>query len=141
MRDLTLSKLHAVIGGRLRLATLAPRHGEHAPIPGIGIDSRQIESGQVFWGLAGARFDGAAFADEAYARGASGVVVGRYVQPAPGCWSLEVSNPLASLTQLAAWNRARMTGRVVAVTGSVGKTTTRQMIRAVLGRKLAGSAS
>src|SRR5262249_46660028 len=46
-----------------------------------------------------------------------------------------------ALEQVAAWNRARMRGRVVAVTGSVGKTTTRQMIHAVLSRQYTGSAS
>jgi UDP-N-acetylmuramoyl-tripeptide--D-alanyl-D-alanine ligase len=141
MRDLTVSKLHEITGGRLRLATLAPRHGEGALVRQIVTDSRQVRKGSVFWGLAGTRFDGAAFAEEAFSRGASGVVVGRYVQPWPGCWSLEVDHPQHMLEQLAQWNRRRMSGRVVAVTGSVGKTTTRQMIHSVLATRLSGSAS
>jgi UDP-N-acetylmuramoyl-tripeptide--D-alanyl-D-alanine ligase len=141
MRDVTVRDVHAVVGGRLRLASLEPRHGEAAPLGRIVIDSRQVRPGDVFWGLAGTRADGADFAADAYARGASGAVVARYVQPAPGCWSLEVGDALQALEHLAAWNRRRLAGRVVAVTGSVGKTTARQMISAVLGSQMCGSTS
>lgn len=141
MRYLTVNRLHEVVGGRLRLATLPPRDGELARVGRIVTDSREIKAGDVFWGLNGARFQGADFAEEAYTRGASGVVVDRYVQPRPGCWSLEVADAQQALVNFAVWNRARFMGRVVGVTGSVGKTTTRQMIAAVLGRRLAGVAS
>ena len=105
-------------------------------------DSRQAHRGDVFWGLPGTRFDGSHFASDAYARGAEGAVVGRqYVQPWPGCWSLEVDDAHRALLALARWNRQRHDGRIVAVTGSVGKTTTRQMIRAVLERQFCGTAS
>jgi UDP-N-acetylmuramoyl-tripeptide--D-alanyl-D-alanine ligase len=142
MFDLNLSQLHEVVGGRLKLATLSPRDGEAARISRIVSDTRQLAPGDVFWGLAGTRFDGSDFAAEAYERGAIGVVVaGRYVQPWPGRWSLQVDDGLAALTRLAVWNRARFTGTAVAVTGSVGKTTTRQMIYAVLATTATGIAS
>ncbi len=142
MRDLTVRKLHEIVGGRLRLATLEPRHGEAALVRHVVTDSRQVQRGDVFWGLHGTRFDGGSFAEEAYARGAIGAVVGRrYVQPWPGCWSLEVTNSQDALNQLARWNRRRMSGSVIAVTGSVGKTSTRQMIHTVLGRRYCGSSS
>jgi UDP-N-acetylmuramoyl-tripeptide--D-alanyl-D-alanine ligase len=141
MRDLTVSKLHEIVGGRLRTATLAPRHGDAALVHKIVTDSRQVEKGNVFWGLAGTRCDGATFVEDAFSRGAAGAVVGKYVQPRPGCWSLQVDDALQALHKLARWNRHRMAGRVVAVTGSVGKTTTRQMIHAVLATQLDGSAS
>lgn len=142
MRDLTVKTLHQIIGGRLRLATLPPRNGESARVRHVVTDSRQVQRGDVFWALGGTRFDGAQFAHEAYARGAVGVVVGkRYVQPSPGCWSLEVDDSLKALHALAGWNRRRAQGRVIAITGSVGKTTTRQMVHAVLGRHLCGTAS
>jgi UDP-N-acetylmuramoyl-tripeptide--D-alanyl-D-alanine ligase len=142
MHDLTVKQLHEIVGGRLRLATLAPRHGEMARVRGVVTDSRQVRRGDVFWGLPGTRFDGSHFTSEAYARGAEGAVVGqKYVQPWPGCWSLEVADAQKALEALAGWNRRRHRGRVVAVTGSVGKTTTRQMIRAVLERRFCGTSS
>ncbi len=140
--EVTLRQLHEIVGGRLRLATLAPRHGENGRIGRVVVDSRQVQAGDVFWGLPGSTFNGGEFAGEALARGAQGVVVGnRYVQPAPRSWALEVDDALQALFKLAAWNRLRFGGRVVAVTGSVGKTTTRQMIRAVLERGYTGISS
>jgi UDP-N-acetylmuramoyl-tripeptide--D-alanyl-D-alanine ligase len=142
MHDLNVTQLHEIVGGRLRLASLPPRHGELARVRDVVTDSRQIRKGEVFWGLPGTRFDGSHFASEAYARGAEGAVVGKkYVQPWPGCWGLEVADAQKALEQLAAWNRIRHGGRIVAVTGSVGKTTTRQMIRAVLERRYCGTSS
>ncbi len=142
MHDLTVKQLHEIVGGRLRLATLPPRHGELARVRGVVTDSRQVRRGDVFWGLPGTHFDGSHFASDAYARGAEGAVVGRkYVQPWPGCWSLEVADAPKALEGLARWNRRRHGGRVVAVTGSVGKTTTRQMIRSVLERRFCGTSS
>ena len=142
MRDLTVKKLHEIVGGRLRLATLPPRYGEATRVQHVVTDSRQVHQGGVFWGLSGTRLDGSNFAFEAYSRGATGVVVEKkYVQPWPGGWSLEVNDSLAALEKLARWNRQRMAGRVVAVTGSVGKTTARQMIRAVLDKRYRGTSS
>ncbi len=142
MVDVTVKQLHEIVGGRLRLATLAPRHGEMARVGRVVTDSRQVQHGDVFWGLPGSQFDGAQFVGDGFARGAEGVVVGqKYVQPAPGCWSLEVDDARQSLVKLACWNRGRSSGRVVAVTGSVGKTTTRQMIRAVLEQQFCGIGS
>jgi UDP-N-acetylmuramoyl-tripeptide--D-alanyl-D-alanine ligase len=142
MHDVTVKTLHEITGGRLRLATLPPCHGELARVRHIVTDSRLVRRGDVFWGLSGTNTDGSYFAPEAYARGAEGVVVGKkYVQPSPGCWSLEVDDSQRSLEQVAAWNRRRHRGRIVAVTGSVGKTTTRQMVRSVLERSLCGTAS
>ena len=141
MRNFTVRQLHEIVGGRLRLASLAPEMGEETLVRRVITDSRHVQPGDVFWGLRGTRFDGASFAIESYAAGATGAVVSKYVQPHPGCWSLEVNDSQKALDQLARWNRQRMTGRVVAVTGSVGKTTTRQMIRAVLGTNYCGTAS
>jgi UDP-N-acetylmuramoyl-tripeptide--D-alanyl-D-alanine ligase len=142
MVGLTVKQLHELVGGRLRTATLAPPADQHAPVNQIVVDSREVQPGDTFWGLPGANCDGSRYAEAAYERRATGIVVaGRYVQPAPGCWSLEIEDSLASLTRLAAWNRARFEGAMIAVTGSVGKTTARQMIHAVLGTGHAGTTS
>src|ERR1051325_674040 len=105
MRDLTVGLLHKVLGGRLRMATLPPRDGEATLVEHVVTDSRRAEAGDVFWALAGEKRDGADFAEDAFNRGASGAVVGgRYVQPRPGCWCLQVDDGQRALSQLAAWN-------------------------------------
>jgi UDP-N-acetylmuramoyl-tripeptide--D-alanyl-D-alanine ligase len=139
---LTLVQLRDITGGQLRLATMPPRHGETTHVGPIVTDSRRVQADMVFWGLTGERFDGSCFAEDALVRGASGVVVaGRAIEPWAGRWSLRVEDGLKALCSLAAWQRRQFAGRVIAVTGSVGKTTTRLMIDTVLRNKFAGSTS
>jgi UDP-N-acetylmuramoyl-tripeptide--D-alanyl-D-alanine ligase len=140
--QLTIGELHELLGGTLRMGAMPPCDGDAALVGRVAIDSRTIEAGDVFWGFRGPRFDGANFAEEAFVRGASGVVVsGRRVEPWAGRWSLEVNDSFEALWRLAAWSRQQFTASLVAVTGSVGKTTTRRMIDCVLGSRLAGTTS
>ena len=140
--QLTIGELHELLGGTLRMGAMPPCDGDATLVGRVAIDSRTIEPGDVFWGLRGPQFDGANFAEEAFVRGASGVVVsGRRVEPWAGRWSLEVNDSFEALWQLAAWSRRQFTASLVAVTGSVGKTTTRRMIDCVLGSRLAGTTS
>lgn len=111
------------------------------PVGRVVIDSRQVEAGDVFWGLAGNRCNGSDFAEEAFARGAAGAVVDRPVAALKGSWALVVDDTLRALHAWEAWHRQRFNGAVIGVTGSVGKTTTRQMIHTVLGSKLRGTCS
>ncbi len=123
------------------MATCGQSASGTVPVGRVVIDSRQVEPGDVFWGLTGSHSDGSAFADEAFSRGAAGVVVNRPVQAPEGCWALIVDDTLRALHDWAGWHRQRFTGAVIGVTGSVGKTTTRQMIQTVLGSKLRGTCS
>lgn len=141
MFELAIGELATIVGGRLALGAMPPVDREAAPVGRVVTDSRTVEPGDVFWALRGPHHDGANFADEAYGRGATGVVAGRHIEPWAGCWSIAVREPRRALWQLAAALRRRFAGEVVAVTGSVGKTTTRQMIHAALGARLTGSAS
>ncbi|HTQ38277.1 MAG TPA: UDP-N-acetylmuramoyl-tripeptide--D-alanyl-D-alanine ligase [Pirellulales bacterium] len=139
---LTLGQLREITGGQLRLAAMPPRHGETTHVGPIATDSRRVQAEMVFWGLKGPRFDGSCFAEDALVRGAAGVVVaGRDVEPWAGRWSLRVEDGLKALWSLAAWKRQQFSGRVLAVTGSVGKTTTRLMIDTVLHSKFPGTTS
>jgi UDP-N-acetylmuramoyl-tripeptide--D-alanyl-D-alanine ligase len=139
---LTLAQLRDVTGGQLQLASMPPRHGETTHVGPVVTDSRRVQADMVFWGLPGSQFDGSCFAEDALVRGASGVIVaGRDVTPWAGRWSLRVNDSLRSLWTLAAWHRQQFAGRMIAVTGSVGKTTTRMMIDAVLGSKFCGTTS
>jgi UDP-N-acetylmuramoyl-tripeptide--D-alanyl-D-alanine ligase len=140
--QLTVGELHEMLGGTLRFGDMPPCDGDSALVGRVATDSRAIEPDEVFWGIVGPRFDGSKFAEEAFVRGASGAVVsGRRVEPWAGRWSLEVTDSFAALWQLAAWSRRQFAAPLVAVTGSVGKTTTRRMIDCVLGSRLAGTTS
>ncbi|MBS0559700.1 MAG: UDP-N-acetylmuramoyl-tripeptide--D-alanyl-D-alanine ligase [Proteobacteria bacterium] len=97
---------------------------------GVSIDTRTIEPGDLFVALQGENGDGHAHVADAFARGAAGAMVHR---PVPGHDRLlMVEDTLAGLARLGGFGRARFTGRVVAVTGSVGKTTTKEMLRTAL---------
>lgn len=107
-------------------------------IDGICIDSRQLHAGNLFVALRGETFDGHTFAREAAAMGACALVVDKqgYAQigqlPVP---MLVVEDTLQALGSLAAWHRRRMPHPVVAVTGSNGKTTTKELLAAILGQR------
>ncbi len=96
---------------------------------GVSIDTRTLQPGDLFVALRGEHGDGHDHVAEALARGAAGAVVQRDL---PGA-TLLVHDTLDALWQLGRYARARFSGRTVAVTGSVGKTTTKEMLRAVLG--------
>jgi UDP-N-acetylmuramoyl-tripeptide--D-alanyl-D-alanine ligase len=96
-------------------------------VTGISIDTRSLQPGDLFVALQGER-DGHDFVAEALAKGAAGALVSRDM---PGK-TLRVEDTLAGLTRLAAAARARSRAKIVAVTGSVGKTTTKEMLRRAL---------
>lgn len=104
-------------------------------ITGISIDSRSIRAGEAFFAIKGDRVDGHDFASMAMANGASLLVVsearlaglGRLTVP-----MIIVEDVLAALERLAVASRQRSRAQIIAVTGSVGKTTTKEMLRHVL---------
>ncbi|MDT7950584.1 MAG: UDP-N-acetylmuramoyl-tripeptide--D-alanyl-D-alanine ligase [Acetobacteraceae bacterium] len=99
---------------------------------GVSIDTRTLAPGDLFVALVGER-DGHEHASAALERGAAAVMVHRADRVPEGAPALVVDDTLAGLHGLGAAGRARFGGRVVAVTGSVGKTTTKEMLRAALG--------
>ena len=137
----TLHDLHETIGGVLGRVDDTPGDAKSLPVGDVVTDSRNVEAGNVFWALVGEHHDGAEFAAEAFARGASGIVARTPVETPPNAWGLTVKDPRKALWQWAGWNRRRFSGTLIAVTGSVGKTTTRQMIHTVLAGRLSGTAS
>ena len=104
-------------------------------ITGISIDSRAVGKGDVFFAIKGDRFDGHDFCGAARANGASVLVVSEAKLPAMGRLAapmIVVNDVLEALGKLGIAARARSKARIVAVTGSVGKTTTKEMLRQVL---------
>jgi UDP-N-acetylmuramoyl-tripeptide--D-alanyl-D-alanine ligase len=101
------------------------------------VDSREARPGDLFFALRGERADGHDFVRAAFAAGASGAVVARPVEAPAGAVVYHVSDPLTALQRLAASWRQRHDVRVIGVTGSVGKTTAKELIAAVLARRYA----
>ncbi|MEB3199443.1 MAG: alanine racemase [Synechococcaceae cyanobacterium] len=112
--------------------------GDPAPGPprGVRIDSRRVSAGDLFFALSGRQHDGHAFAAAALEAGAALVVVRRgwsdSAAAAGAGPALEVDDPLAALQTLAAWYRRLHIGRVVAITGSNGKTVVKNALTALL---------
>jgi UDP-N-acetylmuramoyl-tripeptide--D-alanyl-D-alanine ligase len=113
---------------------LAEATGGELPVPfdanGVSIDTRTLAEGDLFVALLGEGRDGHAFVADALAKGAAGAMV--HADVAPAAPVLRVDDTLAALARLGGFARARFGGRVVAVTGSVGKTTTKEMLRTAL---------
>jgi UDP-N-acetylmuramoyl-tripeptide--D-alanyl-D-alanine ligase len=111
-------------------------------LQGLSTDSRAVKPGELFWALKGDRYDGHDFVRQAADRGAAGVVVNRDIVRTQVFESMmaeglpfivmAVADTLKALGDLACWWRHRHSLRVVAVTGSAGKTTTKEMIGSIL---------
>jgi UDP-N-acetylmuramoyl-tripeptide--D-alanyl-D-alanine ligase len=104
-------------------------------VTGISIDSRTLTPGEAYFAIKGDVHDGHAFVEAALANGAALAVVAQAQADnfAPDARLLIVDDVLAGLVALGRAARARLTGKVIAVTGSVGKTSTKEALRAVLG--------
>ncbi len=119
----------AALGGRVE-GTVPDR------IEGISIDSRSIGEGEAFFAIRGDRFDGHDFVADVLANGAGVAVVDEEARAAHADWTgplVVVEDVLKGLERLAAAARARSKAKIVAVTGSVGKTSTKEALRRVLG--------
>ena len=132
METITLGQLLEAVHGTL----LGSFDDPNAPITGVDTDSRSIHPGALFIPLAGERFDGHAYIGPALEAGAAGcLTAGERDSYLPGKFYVKVENPQRALRDLAAWYRGRFDIPFVGVTGSVGKTTAKDMLAAVLGTK------
>jgi len=109
-------------------------------VRGYSIDSRTVDAGELFFAVRGERLDGHDFLESALARGAAAAVVSRArVASLPDAVLraalLITEDPLMALQALASHVRRRWGKRVVAITGSAGKTTTKEAVAAALGAK------
>ena len=135
----TLYDLAQTTGGRILPASrIADARG--VALGRIVSDSRQVETGTVFWALPGGHYEGDCFVHEAFRRG-EGAVASRIDEVPNDGWALQVDDTQRALVQWAKWKRRHFTGAVIGVTGSAGKTTARQMIHTVLQRRLKGTSS
>jgi UDP-N-acetylmuramoyl-tripeptide--D-alanyl-D-alanine ligase len=108
------------------------RGSPDAAICAVGTDSRAVLPGALFVALQGEKFDGHDFVNDAVKAGAAAVLA-HHPLPAPlAIATVQVDDTRLALGRLAAWWRARWQGKLVALTGSNGKTTVKEMIAAIL---------
>jgi len=124
----TAMQIARAAGGRVA------RGREGMEASGVSTDSRTLAPGELFIPLVGPNFDGHDFAERAVAAGAAGVLVqrGRALPRAGEVFVIEVEDTLRALGDLARFHRERHEVSVVVVTGSNGKTTTKEMIASIL---------
>ncbi len=132
MEALTLQQLLDATGGHLLTAVDA----EATSVTEVCTDSRKIKRGCLFLPLVGERFDGHDYIDMALEAGAAGCITAREIaQPRADRFYIRVEDTQDALRDLAVYYRNLFDIPVVAVTGSVGKTTTKDMVASVLGEK------
>jgi len=102
---------------------------------GLSTDSRTVKAGDCFFAISGENFDGHDYVCDAFANGAVCAVVSRDEKFTGGC-IVRVNDTIKALGDLAREYRRRMNFKVAAITGSVGKTTTRQIVHYVLSQHL-----
>ncbi len=125
-----------------RVAQALGAESSHAlTFSGIGTDTRTLEPDMLFVALAGERYDGHAFLAEAVQRGATGAVVHRGTEAPAGLATFAVEDTLVALGALARERRRDIGGPVVAVTGTNGKTATKEMVARVVGTRWSAHAT
>ncbi|MDR0486608.1 MAG: UDP-N-acetylmuramoyl-tripeptide--D-alanyl-D-alanine ligase, partial [Elusimicrobiota bacterium] len=106
------------------------------PINNISIDSRTIQKGAFFFALKGANFDGHNFISQAVEKGAAGIIFENYENIPLDIAAIKVENTLTALGLAAKAYRRRFKNiKIAAITGSNGKTTTKEMLYSILSRK------
>ena len=130
MEPITVQEILTAVDGRL----LGELSDPSITVARVDTDSRNIHPGSLFIPLAGERFDGHAFIQAALEGGAAGCLTARE-RPSylPGKFYIKVGNTQRALRDLARWYKSRFSIPFVGITGSVGKTTTKDMVAAVLG--------
>ncbi len=122
MITFSLETLAAITGGELI--------GENVRISEVTTDTRKVTAGSLFIALSGERFDAHDFIDQAAGQGAAALLVSRPLST--DIPQVRVSDTRIALGQIAAWVRQHASARVVALTGSSGKTSVKEMTAAIL---------
>jgi UDP-N-acetylmuramoyl-tripeptide--D-alanyl-D-alanine ligase len=129
MQDLTIGEIVAATGGILLFGD------KYVNVSGVSTDTRSLHMGDLFVALSGERFDGHGFLADAVRKGAAALMVSCDLSEDPGIPVVCVRDTLEALGDLAMYYRSRFSGKIIAVTGSTGKTSTKDMIAALLGQK------
>lgn len=128
MEPIRLNELVTATRGRLV-------NGRELKVTGVSVDTRSLKPGDLYVAIRGKRLDGHQFCEQAVEKGAVGVVVDTEAAVPTGKVGIVVTDTTEALGRIAFRHRERMSARVVAVTGSNGKTTTKEILAAILALK------
>ena len=123
-----LRQITVLLGGKIR----SPSNVAFGPLSRVVVDSRLVEAGDIFIALKGETYDGHVFLNEAIRKGAKAVVLSRDISRDLNVICIQVKDTLQALHMFGRFGRYRTRAHIVAVTGSVGKTTTKEMISSIL---------
>jgi len=126
VKPVSLEEIAGVTGGEII------RGGHRMVLKSVSTDTRKIKKGDLFFALAGEKYDAHNFLRQAAAAGAGGLVVERATGLPPGVPVIKVDGVLAALQALAAYHREKCAAAVIGITGSNGKTTTKDLVASVL---------
>ena len=129
MKDMTLENIAKACHGQYH----GPEAKKQESVCGIAIDSRLIEPGWLFVATVGERVDGHSFVGQVMEKGALCVLVEKV--PETDCPYILVPDTFQAIKEIAAFYRSRLSCKIVGITGSVGKTSTKEMIAGVLSAK------
>ncbi|MCR5527125.1 MAG: UDP-N-acetylmuramoyl-tripeptide--D-alanyl-D-alanine ligase [Lachnospiraceae bacterium] len=130
MKNMTLKNIAEAVEGELVLNGADPE----TEITGAELDSRKIGAGNLFFATVGERVDGHTFIPQVFEKGAACVICEKRPEDPKGAYIL-VKSSFEALEKAAEFYRAQLDCKVVAITGSVGKTSTKETIAAVLSEK------
>ena len=130
MKEMSLIQIARACGGTY----MGDENQKHTEAAGVVIDSRLVEPGFLFVAVKGARVDGHSFIPTAFAKGAAAVLCEQVPDhPAGPC--IQVDSCLEAIKKLAEYYRSTLTIPVIGISGSVGKTSTKEMIAAILSQR------
>lgn len=129
MQSLTYDEIVKAVSG-----TLIQR-GKEVSASGVTTDSRKVAVGNLFIPIKGVNFDGHDFIQASFDSGASGTLTHRDIDCVEGKWVIKVSDTQRALGDLAKYCRSKFQVPLIAITGSVGKTSTKDMVHCVLSTK------
>lgn len=129
MQALKYSEILEAVRGRLVCT------GPEEAVTGVTTDSRRVAAGDLFIPLKGETFDGHDYIAASLTSGASGAITHRDVSPVPGKTVIRVEDTLRALADIARYYRTKFPVPLVGITGSVGKTCTKDMVTCVLAMK------
>ncbi len=126
MARLSVGDAARAVGGRVTAGD------PDAMIEGAAIDSRAVRGGEAFFAFGGAHTDGHRFVPDALARGAAAAIIQEDVPASPAGALIRVEDTFQALHDLARFVRTRTPERLAGITGSAGKTTTKELLGAIL---------